>query len=152
MIEGTSILLPNGSETAIEELKIGDKIYSVDIDGLALNQTRDEEFEWSSIGLKTTPNETTIVDIVPTAVNEIISINDGLLEATWYHLQMVERDGVWKIMEFRKIKTNDKFIDVNGNLINVDKIENITKDVTVYKLDVEDRDVYYANNILTHNK
>ena len=152
LVEGTPILLADGSQTAIEELKVGDILYSVDIDGLPLNQTRDEEFAWSSTGLKTTPNQTTIIDIVPTLTNEVISINDGLLEATWYHLQMVERDGVWKIMEFKEIKTGDKFIDVNGNLINVDKIENITKDVTVYKLDVEDRDVYYANNILTHNK
>ena len=152
LIEGTLITLPNGDLELIENLKVGDHIYSVDIESLALNQTREEEFSWGVNDLITTPSTTKIVNITKAEYKEIYSLNNGLLEATWYHLHIVKRDDEWKIREFKTIQVGDEIIDKENNIIDVTSIELIQKEVTVYKLDVEEKDVYYANNILTHNK
>jgi hypothetical protein len=152
LIKGTLITLPNGRQELIENLKVGDIIYSVAITNLDINQTKEQESEWSVANLITKPSSTKIVNIVETNYEEIYSLNNGLLEATSYHLHLVNRNNVWKIREFNTIKVGDKIIDKENNIIDVTSIELKQKSVTVYKLDVEGLDVYYANNILTHNK
>ena len=152
LIEGTLITMPDGSQEPIESLSVGDVIYSVEIEGLPLEQTRAEEFAWSVPNLVTTPSTATVVNIVPVNYDEIYSLNNGLLEATWYHLHLVKRDNEWKIREFRDIMIDDEISLKGGTSLVVTDIELIKKSVTVYKLDIEELDVYYANNILTHNK
>lgn len=152
LIQGTLITLPGGSQELIENLKIGDEIYSVEIEGLALNQTREQELLWSSVALNTTPSTTKITNIVESKSVEIYSLNNGLLQATGSHLHLVYRNDQWKIREFNSIEVGDKIIDKEGNIIPVNVIELIEKESTIYRLDVEELDVYYANNILTHNK
>ena len=146
------ITLPDGSQELIENLNVGDEIYSVEIEGLALNQTREEEFLWSSVALNTTPSTTKIVNIVESISEEIYSLNNGLLQATGSHLHLVYRNDQWKIREFNSIELGDEIIDKEGVIIPVNAIELIEKEATIYRLDVEELDVYYANNILTHNK
>ena len=146
------ITLPGGSQELIENLKIGDEIYSVEIEGLEVNQTREQELLWSSVALNTTPSTTKITNIVESKSVEIYSLNNGLLQATGSHLHLVYRNDQWKIREFNSIEVGDKIIDKEGNIIPVNAVELIEKESTFYRLDVEELDVYYANNILTHNK
>ena len=152
LTQGTLITLPDGSQELIENLNVGDEIYSVEIEGLEVSQTREEEFLWSSVALNTTPSTTKIINIVESISEEIYSLNNGLLEATSSHLHLVYRNDQWKIREFNSIELGDKIIDKEGVIIIVNAIELIEKEATIYRLDVEELDVYYANNILTHNK
>jgi len=49
------------------------------------------------------------------------------------------------------LKVGDYFLDKDNNEVEVTSVDVDNNNYTVYKLDVEDLDVYYAEGILTHN-
>ena len=66
-------------------------------------------------------------------------------------MHIVRREGIWSVKQADALQEGDYYEDINGDLIEITSIVQETRPVTIYKLNVETDDVYYANGILTHN-
>lgn len=150
-IEGTNITLANGSQVLIETLQVGNVLKSFAIDTLPLYSDDDTVLTtWNTINLTGSQSTATIVSIRPIQVTEIIVINN-LLKTTPNHKHLVKHEGVWSFASAYKVVVGDIMIDVNNNEFEITSVEVQEVEKTVYKMDVETLDVFYAENVLTHN-
>jgi hypothetical protein len=150
-IEGTNITLADGSQVLIETLQVGDILKSFAIDTLPLYSDDNTVLTtWSTENLTGTLSTATIMSITPVQVSEIVVIND-LLKTTPDHRHLVKHDGVWSFVMASKVVVGDIMVDINNNEVEVTSVETQEVEKTVYKMDVETLDVFYAENILTHN-
>jgi hypothetical protein len=150
-IEGTNITLADGSQVLIETLQVGDVLKSFAIDTLPLYSDDNTVLTtWSTESLTGTESTATIMSITPVQVSEIVVIND-LLKTTSNHKHLIKHDGVWSFVMASKVVVGDIMIDINNNEVEVTSVETQQVEKTVYKMDVETLDVFYAENILTHN-
>ena len=108
--------------------------------------------EWESRSIENIKIASTIINIEPYEVYETIILNNGLLEATPSHIQLIQRDDVWRFITFNEIITGDILITITNELIDVISIEKNNKKRIVYKILLKNNHIYYANNVLTHNK
>jgi intein/homing endonuclease len=53
--------------------------------------------------------------------------------------------------ETHELKIGDSLLDENGNEILINSIEKINGEFSVYKLDVDNNNLFIAGNVLTHN-
>ena len=140
LIAGTMINMSDGSRKPVEEIEIGDSLLS--IQSLA-NFYKDETFELI---------ETLVLSIVQYTSKYIIDINFGMLVTSESHIHIVKSKGVWGIKKGFDLALGDILIGKYGNEIPITFIETKEESVTVYNIDVDNQDVYFANDILTHNK
>jgi len=150
-IEGTNITLADGSQVLIETLQVGDVLKSFAIDTLPLYSDDETVLTtWSTESLTGTSSTASITSITPTQVSEIVVIND-LLKTTPNHKHLVKHDGVWSFVSAYNVVVGDIMLDVNNNEVAITSVEIQEVEKTVYKMDVETLDVFYAENMLTHN-
>jgi hypothetical protein len=145
------ITLPGGSTSPIELLYLNQILLSARIETLADTNDVNELYKWNSNYIKTTSQNSSIASIVPVEVYNTIIINNGLLEATHSHSQLIQRNGIWKFIPLIDIQLNDMLYDIEGNMIKVSSIDYNIEKRTVYKMALVNPHTYYANNILTHN-
>lgn len=151
-VEGTMITLANGDKCKVEELQTTDLLL---LSGKIMTLQDDNHtstlYKWKSrfLALEDTASKIIIYKEVDATLTYII--NDGLLEATEFHTQLVLRGGFWTFVPFKKIRLNDKLKHRNGSLVEVYKIEICNKPKKVYLLTLGTEHTYYANDILTHN-
>jgi hypothetical protein len=150
-VKGTMITLPGGSTSPIELLYLNQILLSARIETLADTNDVNELYKWNSNYIKTTSQNSSIASIVPVEVYNTIIINNGLLEATPSHSQLIQRNGIWKFIPLIDIQLNDMLYDIEGNIIEVSSIDYNIEKRTVYKMTLVNPHTYYANNILTHN-
>jgi hypothetical protein len=151
-VAGTMIKLANGTEAPIETLSVGVELESVLIDTLEDTNDVHKLHMWSSNDLIETRTKSTISVFYPEEVYRTIKVNDGLLQATYNHIQLARVNGIWKMIRIENLAVGDVLYDINGNLVDVTSVEVITESTTVYKLTLSDTShTYFANNILTHN-
>jgi hypothetical protein len=93
-----------------------------------------------------------VLNIRESYARGVALINEGEFKTTFDHMHIFKRDGIWKCAQALELLVGDVFYGIDGNEIVIYEIiyDEIT-DYTVYKLDVEPLDVYFANGILTHN-
>jgi intein/homing endonuclease len=84
-------------------------------------------------------------------VSEVYSINDGKLFTSWDHNHLFKHNGIWKVDKTVNLEVGDSLIDETGKEIIINNIIVMSGQFIVYKLDVEENDLYIANGILTHN-
>jgi hypothetical protein len=150
-IEGTNITLADGSQVLIETLQVGDVLKSFAIDTLPLYSDDDTVLAtWNTENLTGTSSTASIISITPVQVSEIIVINN-LLKTTPNHKHLIKHGGVWSFASAHNVVVGDIMIDINNNEVEVTSVETQEVEKTVYKMDVETLDVFYAENILTHN-
>jgi hypothetical protein len=150
-IEGTNITLADGSQVLIETLQVGDVLKSFAIDTLPLYSDDESVLTtWNTETLSGTESTAAIVSITPVQVSEIVVIND-LLKTTPSHKHLVKRDGVWSFVSAYNVVVGDIMLDINNEEVEITSVEVQQVEQTVYKMDVETLDVFYAENILTHN-
>ena len=151
-IEGTLITLPDGQLVPIETLKDSDILLSEKIIGLDDTNNVNKLYEWTSNIINTTSTTSVIESITMHKADSTIIINNGLLQATKYHNQLIQRDDEWKFIPFCDIKVGDNLLSINGEIIIITSIEIDETERTIYKITLSDEShTYYANNILTHN-
>ena len=151
-VAGTMIKLADGTEAPIETLSEGVELESVLIDTLADTNDVNLLHKWSSSDLIERRTKSAISVFYPEEVYRTIKVNDGLLQATYNHVQLARVNGVWRMIRIENLAVGDVLYDYDGNLIDVTSIEIITEPITVYKLTLSDEShTYFANNILTHN-
>lgn len=150
-IEGTNITLADGSQVLIETLQVGDVLKSFSIDTLPLYSDDNTILTtWNTESLTGTESTASITSITPIQVSEIVVIND-LLKTTPNHKHLVKHDGVWSFTSASNVVIGDIMLDINNNEVEITSVETQQIEKTVYKMDVETLDVFYAENILTHN-
>ena len=151
LVEGTLVTLHDGTQVAIETLQVNDLLLSFAIDGLPLYSDDETVLNtWSSNLITGSQSTANIVSIEPILVDSVISIN-GLITSTPEHRHLIKTNNVWSFKRTSDIVIGDSMLDINNDEILITSIETSNSSVTVYKLNVETLDVFYANNILTHN-
>ena len=98
-----------------------------------------------------TDTQVIIKKITKYNVSSVYSINEDAFTTSFDHMNIVKSNGIWKMMETYELKVGDSLLDENGNEILINSIEKINGEFSVYKLDVDNNNLFIAGNVLTHN-
>ena len=143
--------MADGSTKSIENLVIGDQLMSYDIDGLPRFSDDPSVLNtWSTANLVGNSSTAELTNMNSLVANLLIVINDSI-RSTETHRHLVKVDGTWSFIEAREVKVGDIIFDISGQEIPVETVSFDVGEFTVYDLDVETLDVFYANGMLTHN-
>lgn len=151
LVLGTMVTLANGLKKPIEELVVGDILKSEVSPTMPLTNNVEDLYAWSSSSLD--PAETT-AKIVGTLLSQplkTIVINNGLIEASAFHSQIVKRNGFWNVVKMSSLMEGDYLYTNTGELIRIDSIFINLFPTQVVKLTLDSPHTFYANDILTHN-
>ena len=151
LLQGTKVMLSDGSEKLIEHLKIGDSLKSLNIEGLSDGEV--ESLSYKSEILNYVESTTIVKNIKQIERSYVYSFNKGLLISSYDHNHFILRNGIHQFLSTTDVIVGDSLMDKNGDYI---EITSIDKDMrwnryVVFKLDVEEYDLFFANGILTHN-
>ena len=144
------ITLTDGTTKLIQDVQINDVLKSLDISGMPLPSN--EWYSWSSDTLNYVESTSTVIGFTSFEFNSVININDGQLIATDSHNHVVKQNGVWYIKTTSELNVGDILLDINNNEFEITSLVTITEATTVYNIDVTNSNLYFANNVLTHNK
>ena len=111
----------------------------------------DNLYTWSTSSIVLTDENVRVVSNRSQTVSEVYSINDGKLFTSWDHNHLFKHNGIWKVDKTVNLEAGDSLIDETGKEIIINNMVKMTGQFIVYKLDVEENDLYIANGILTHN-
>ena len=150
-VEGTLITLPDGSQKTIETLQVDDLLLSAEIE--TLNDTNDvtQLYKWSCDYLSESRITSPITNIEPKIAHKTIILNNGLLEATPFHSQLIQREGVWKFIPIYEIVVGDNLYGLSKEIIPVTSVSVNLEERKVYPLTLSPSHTYFANGVLTHN-
>lgn len=155
---GTKITMADGSLKNVEDLVVGDIVFSADIAELPKEKAGYSTLEivknWTKEDVSDYQYSTAnVVAVEAVEVPQFFSINLGLLEMSADHISLYKDviDGLWKLGTTLTLKVGDQLIDINKNIITIDSISIINTPTFVYKIDVENLDLFFANGVLTHN-
>ena len=141
----------DGSTTAVENLTAGDKVLSKNIPTLVDSDNADTLRAWSNASIDGTASEAEVVSNISSNPGYVWNFNNGLLKTTGGHLHMVKRGSEWIIKYATELQLGDKFMNAAGEEVEITSIVEEEYNGSVFKLNIETDDVYYANGILTHN-
>lgn len=150
-IEGTLITLPDGSKKAIEELHLDQLLLSAKIETLIDTNNVSELYKWSSDYLLESRITSPITKITQKIAHKTIIINEGLLEATPSHSQLIQRNGIWKFIPLGDISVGDNLYTIAKEIIPVTSVSINSEERKIYPLTLNPFHTYFANGILTHN-
>jgi hypothetical protein len=148
---GTKIKMIDGTFKHVQDISVGDVLYSKSVDTMPIKEELNNLYDWSSSSIKLTDETVRVVSNRSLSVTEVYSINDGKLFTSWDHNHLCKHNGIWKISKTVDLQAGDSLIDENGKEIIINNIVVMTGQFIVYKLDVEENDLYIANGVLTHN-
>jgi hypothetical protein len=150
-VAGTEILLSDNTVKLIENLQVGDQLASYNIKGLPLYSDNQNMLSiWNTSDIQGDYTAAAITNIKPFNTNKIININ-GLLQTTPNHRHLIKAGDIWSFIEAKDVKIGDILRNYNNEEILVETVSEEVGNFTAYTLDVENTDLFYANNILTHN-
>ena len=147
---GTKISMNDGSFKQVQDISVGDSLLSKSIVGLPTKEN-EELIKWSSSKIELYNEDVRVTSVQTYNVNTVLSFNDGKLFTSKDHLHVFKSNGIWKVRQAIDVKIGDFLLGENGNEIEVNSIVETRGNYIVYKLDVEENDLYIANGILTHN-
>jgi chitodextrinase len=151
-VEGTLITLDSGLQVPVETLVINQSLLSSQIDTLIDTNDKTELFGWSTDALIENRVLSSVVSNEKFVSNQTIIINNGLLEATYSHGQLIMRDNIWRFVNFKDMVCGDYLYDDHSDLIEIKDIKLNFEPRNVYKLLLSNKShMYFANKILTHN-
>ncbi|SHH27379.1 DUF5977 domain-containing protein [Flavobacterium defluvii] len=151
LVEGTLITLPDGSRKAIEELHLEQLLLSAEIETLIDTNNANELYKWSSESLSVKRITSPITKLTQKDAYKTMIINDGLLEATPTHLQLIQRDGFWRFIPLEDIKVGDNLYSIDNEIISVTSVKVNLEKRRIFPLTLNPFHTYFANGILTHN-
>ena len=168
-LPGTQISMADGTFKAVEDLQPGDQLAAASLSGLGLGE--DDWKGWTSdaSSFAISGAITTVHAVRESKFYGYRRFNNGLLNITTEHPILVRRGSEVKFVRASEVLVGDSmFVDKNGSI----KWEEITSHeiiaqpwgdsaegvdlrgepvVTVYELDCERHDVYFADGVLVHN-
>lgn len=162
LLFGTKVTKANGDVINIEDLNVGDEIKAwvpsnLPDESQPLDSTEVDWRMWKEENLNGSDFIVAVKDMVFNFASGYYSINNGAIKATGTHPLFVY-DSEIQQYHFKNVEDllpGDKLIqDINGVVEEVEifDIATITEDVEIVTLNVENADVFLANNIVSHNK
>ena len=132
LIGTTQISLLNGLSKEIKDINVHDTLLSFD----------------------PLTNDKSSVEVISVKVYKslTININNNLLISSPSHNHYVKHYGKWLVIPTSGLTLGDILSDINGNEIEITSIIYSYDEVNVYNIEVTGSHLYYANEILTHNK
>ncbi len=150
LIYGTQVSMIDGTTKEIQNLVIGDIVKSINIDTMSDGES--ESLNWSSDTLSYTSAQSEVVGTTEYSVDTIYSFNTGLIEASKEHNHFIKRNNTHMFLRSDNIQVGDYFLNDEDVFIEITSIEqNSDSNNFVYKIDVETKDLFFGNGILTHN-
>ena len=157
VLEGTLIHVAEGVQKPVEDLIKSAQVLTMDggfnvdvIEDLVDISTTQLYGAEETIPLS---SDDTIVAIRKNFVIGIVDINDGMLKTSQQHIHIIKRDNVWKACIGSMLQVGDYLYKLDEGEVLITKVDfDNTNTYTVYKLDVEPNDTFFANGFLTHNK
>lgn len=118
-----------------------------------LNDTNDVEklYNWSCSYLLEKRITSPIIKIRSLTADKTIVINNGLLEATPSHSQLIQRDGIWKFIPLGDVIVGDNLYSIDKEIIPITSVFINSEKRKIYPLTLSPSHTYFANGILTHN-
>jgi hypothetical protein len=150
-VEGTIITLWDGTQMPIEKLVVNQLLLSAEIETLRDTNNVNELYKWNSGFLQEKRISAPITQIEPKVASKTIIINDGLLEATPSHSQLIQRDGLWKFISLGDVIVGDNLYGINKEIIPITIVSVSLEKRKIYPLTLSPSHTYFANGILTHN-
>ena len=150
LVANTIITLSDGSTKLVQDIQINDELKSLDVEGIP--QSSNDWYSWSSDTLNYVESTSIVVGFTSFEFDSVININDGRLIATGTHNHVVKQNGMWYIKTTLEIKIGDILLDIDNSEFEIISLVTINEPTTVYNIDVTNSNLYFANNVLTHNK
>jgi hypothetical protein len=150
LVTDTIITLSDGSTKLIQDIQVNDVLKSIDVSGMP--QQSDEWYSWSSDTLNYVNSTSTVINFTTYEFDSVVNINNGILIATNSHNHVVKQDGVWYIRTTSELNVGNILLDIDNTEFEITSLVIITEPTTVYDVDVNNSNLYFANNVLTHNK
>lgn len=151
----TPVQLADGTYIEVGELEEGMILKGTQFDGLEKFVDRDY-LNWNTNTLFPHEEDVTVKSLVYGFAERIYVFNNGLVKSTMEHPFLVkEENGFYKFKRAHLLTTTDSFVQlIDGEYVetpitNIDLIEEPTEIVTI---DVDGSNIYFANNIVSHNK
>lgn len=151
LLSDMTVTMADGSSKLIQDVQVGDVLMSYDIDGLPLASDNPSILNtWSSLSLTGSPSITTVMSIKPFVINSYVVINDNI-KTSPEHRHLVKTGSTWSFKRAIDVVVGDVFMTEAGVEQTITDVHVVNNSETVYKMDVENLDVFYANGVLTHN-
>ena len=150
LVVNTVITLSDGSTKLIQDVQVNDILKSIDVSGMP--QPSNEWYSWSSDTLNYVESTSTVINFTIYEFDSVININNDKLIATDSHNHVVKQNGVWYIRTTSDLNVGDVLLDIDNTEFEITSLVTITESTTVYNVDVNNSNLYFANNVLTHNK
>jgi len=150
LVADTLITLSDGSTKLVQDIQIDDELKSLDVEGIP--QSSNDWYSWSSDTLNYVESTSTVIGFTSFEFDSVININDGRLIATGTHNHVVKQSGMWYIKTTLEIRVGDILLDIDNSEFEITSLVTIDELTTVYNIDVTNSNLYFANNVLTHNK
>ena len=150
LVADTVITLSDGSTKLIQDVQVNDVLKSIDVSGMP--QPADEWYSWSSNTLNYVDSTSTVINFTTYEFDSVVNINNSRLIATDSHNHVVKQNGVWYIRTTSELNVGDVLLDMDNSEFEITSLVTITEPTTVYDVDVNNSNLYFANNVLTHNK
>lgn len=152
---GTLISINTTTQMKVEDLQIGDTLLSK---GGGFNTDDHQEMhDYDVANMTGQLRTTTITNIFSTTSTENIDFNDGLLIATRTHYHLMKIKDRWMVRPIyvaqSALQHGDSvhFYHQDGSEIEIISAVDNTESLTVWEIDTEPDDVFFANGLLTHN-
>lgn len=149
---GTLILTPTGY-TEVSNLKVGDKLVSLNIEELTNNGLGDEILTWSS-------DTFTVLDTVETEITSIVETQRETdlyqINSDWFtphHDILVRKDGIYRFATADSIDTTyEVYSYADKDWKPVENINVINGEMqTVYTINCEPYDIFFTHDALVYN-
>ena len=150
ILKGTKVKLSDGTSINVEELGPNTKLFSRLVDGMPIKNENDV-LDWTSENLILSDDLVDLVHMTVSKVNQIYDFNNGLLKTTPDHLHLVKKQNLYQVVKAENVAKGDYFIKEDGTEIQIIDKKLREGIYTVYKLDVEENDLFIANGLITHN-
>lgn len=151
----TPITLDNGDIILAGDVEEGMKLKGVSVNGIT-NENSDSYLEYSSPTLDVDDNSVEVIDVIFSFTTRIYNFNNGLIKCTSEHPFMVlDSNNLYKFKRAHLIEEGDSFVQlIDGEYITTEILskEVVEDDVEIVSIDVDGSNIYFANNIITHNK
>ena len=131
-LDGTKVLMADGTRKDIEDISIGDYVASYD----------------EETGERVSSRVTGTISHTPAEMGDHYLIVNGKMRVTPNHPVLL--NGEWR--EIGSAKIGDHMTDINGSTVAITSIDKVYKKAPTYNLEVDGTHTYYAEDLLVHNK
>ena len=128
-LEGTEITMADGTRKRIEDIEAGDEVLAY--------QESDGEMRPEKVK--------SVHDPAPAEYHIVVN---GAIRLTASHPML--SDGKW--VEIGELKVGDSLTRADGTTFQIETLETVKEDVTVYNFSVDVDETYVADGVVVHNK